>query len=144
LWLGYRTPFLLLYLLRVAIKLPFRLTRTAYRFQKDARVLLVLGLLRDVPALRRPLLSFLMQPRRWRDLQPVSLWSDLVRLAVLRGMRGKELVPGEPYHITLSWRDDQQTCCLIGTPAPHAEAGPGLGEAPEELRAALAAGHCRR
>ena len=36
---------------------------------------------------------------------------------LLRGLRGTELVPAEPFKVAVAWRADDHACCFVGTPA---------------------------
>jgi hypothetical protein len=108
------------------------------------QVLLVLGLLWDVPSLKRILVGHLLRPYRWRPADIRSLWPDLVRLGLLRCLRGKHVVVGDPFRVTADWRGEERACYLVSTPAAEGDGGLVPDGLPPDLSAALETGDCLR
>src|SRR6202035_1542219 len=95
--------------------------------------LLVLGLLVDMPTLRHAFLRYLLRPDRWRVVSPTTLWSDLIRMGLLRCLRGQGVVVGEPFRVAAGWREEELACHLVS--APTDDVANGL--APDGLSVAL-------
>jgi hypothetical protein len=106
--------------------------------------LLVLGLLWDVPAMRRALARYLLRPWQWREITPRALWSDLVSLGIVRAAQGGMHVEWRPYRVAATWREDEQACFLVSHSVEPEAASAAEPELPADLQAALAKGRCRR
>jgi hypothetical protein len=108
------------------------------------RTLLVLGLLADVPVLRRALARFFLRPWLWLHTTPMSVFADLGRLGFLRCLQGNELILEEPFKVTAHWDEHKQACRLVSEACGAEDAVLAAGGLGEELRDALDRGRCRR
>src|SRR5205085_6044495 len=88
------------YLIRVPLQTPGRV----YRFKLVLRILLIAGLLRDVPLLRRMVFRLLISPSRWRPADLASVWADLQRLSALRLARQGGWFKGADFRVHALWR----------------------------------------
>jgi hypothetical protein len=122
--------------IRRLLRLPSRF----YHVKPGLRLLLVLGLLRDVPALRRSVGSLVVRPWQWRKVGLVAVWRDLLRLSVFRLARSGHWFGGVRFRIDLFWRAHSGTCNVVSEPQ---ETAWPVG-ASTEVYDALASGRCRR
>ncbi len=128
-WSKLRLPLLLLVVAEVpaqmmaatwqTIRLRYRMAVEAWRNHGALRLLLLLGLLTDVPTLRRSLTALLWQPRRWRSIGMPTLAKDLIRLACIRAAGGRGPVLGESFRIDAAWHADRRVLELQSAPVPH-------------------------
>jgi hypothetical protein len=77
-------------------------------------VLLVVGLLWDVPLLCRPLTGFLLRPWRWQAWR--GLWSDLICLGALRFVQGGGPTTGQAFRVAPVRDEDDPDVHLVSQP----------------------------
>ena len=146
-WIRLR-PLLLAYQLSCAvynyfIRAPLILPARIFRFKPGLRVLLLLGLLHDVPPLRGPVMRLLLRPWRWRDAKVKRVVGDLLRLSALRLARRGGWFRGAWFCVDAVWRPHAGACRLVSQETPEGSTCYST-PLPDAAREAIAAGKCRR